>query len=70
MTEAINKEIKFSDEAMQLVQKIIKRYPEGRQKSALLPLLHLAQAEFGGWLSPQVMDYVASVSSGFTYFNI
>ena len=46
---------------MALVQKIIKRYPEGRQKSALLPVLHLAQAEFGGWLSPATMDYVASI---------
>ena len=46
---------------MALAQKIIKRYPEGRQKSALLPLLHLAQAEFGGWLSPDTMDYVASI---------
>jgi NADH-quinone oxidoreductase subunit E len=51
----------FSDAAMALVQKIIKRYPEGRQKSALLPVLHVAQAEFGGWLSPGTMDYVASI---------
>ncbi len=54
-------DIKFSDETMQLVNKIIKRYPEGRQKSALLPVLHLAQAEFDGWLSVPVMDYVASI---------
>jgi NADH-quinone oxidoreductase subunit E len=53
--------VKFSDATMALVQKIIKRYPEGRQKSALLPVLHLAQAEFGGWLSPETMDYVASI---------
>jgi NADH-quinone oxidoreductase subunit E len=53
--------LQFSPEAMALVQKIIKRYPEGRQKSALLPILHLAQAEFGGWLSPETMDYVASI---------
>jgi NADH-quinone oxidoreductase subunit E len=53
--------IQFSTDAMALVQRIIKRYPEGKQKSALLPLLHLAQAEFGGWLSPQTMDYVASI---------
>ena len=46
---------------MALVQKIIKRYPEGRHKSALLPILHVAQAEFGGWLSPETMDYVASI---------
>jgi NADH-quinone oxidoreductase subunit E len=54
-------EIKFSDAAMETVQTIVKQYPEGRHKSALLPVLHIAQAEFGGWLSPEVMDYVASV---------
>ncbi len=58
-----NKEIKFSEDAMALVQKMISRYPEGKQKSALLPILHLAQAEFDGWLSPEVMDYVASILS-------
>src|SRR3989337_2346871 len=59
MTE--NKGIKFSDETMALVQRIIRRYPEGKHQSALLPLLHIAQAEFDGWLSPEVMDYVASI---------
>ncbi|AYB35645.1 complex I 24 kDa subunit family protein [Chryseolinea soli] len=54
-------EIKFSEKSLALVNKIIKRYPEGRQKSALLPILHVAQAEFDGWLSPAVMDLVASV---------
>ncbi|CAN5685590.1 NADH-quinone oxidoreductase subunit NuoE [soil metagenome] len=54
-------EIKFSDDALALVNKIMKRYPEGRQKSAILPALHLAQAEFDGWLSAPVMDYVASL---------
>lgn len=54
-------EIKFSDETLKLVQTIISRYPEGKQKSALIPILHLAQAEFDGWLSVPVMDYVASL---------
>ena len=53
----------FSPEALALANRIIARYPEGRQKSALLPLLHLAQSEFGGWLSPETMDYVASLLS-------
>lgn len=53
----------FSTESLALVHKIMKRYPEGKQKSALIPVLHLAQAEFGGWLSPKVMDYVASLLS-------
>ncbi len=56
-----NKEYKFSDETLTTAQRIIKRYPEGKQKSALIPLLHLAQAEFDGWLSPKAMDYVASL---------
>ncbi len=56
-----NTEIKFNAEAMATVQKIITRYPAGKEKSALLPILHVAQAEFDGWLSPQVMDYVASI---------
>lgn len=54
-------EIKFSAETQKLVEEIIRRYPEGRHKSALIPVLHLAQAEFGGWLSSETMDYVASV---------
>src|SRR3954462_9596646 len=54
-------QVKFSDEALALCSKLMKRYPEGKQKSAILPVLHLAQAEFDGWLSPEVMDYVASI---------
>lgn len=53
--------VKFSDDKMKEVNAIIARYPEGKQKSALIPLLHLAQEEFGGWLSPESMDYVASI---------
>jgi NADH-quinone oxidoreductase subunit E len=53
--------VKFSENKLQEVQTIINRYPEGKQKSALIPLLHLAQEEFGGWLSPESMDYVASI---------
>jgi NADH-quinone oxidoreductase subunit E len=54
-------EIKFSESAQQQVQEILNQYPADKSKSALLPLLHLAQAEFDGWLSAPVMDYVASV---------
>ena len=57
----MEKTIQFSDETMKLVNKIISRYPQGKQKSALLPLLHVAQSEFDGWLSTPVMDYVASI---------
>lgn len=75
------REIRFSAERLAEVYEIIGRYPEGRQKSALLPVLHIAQAEFDNWLSPEVMDYVADllgiqpievyeVASFYTMFNL
>jgi len=51
----------FSEEKLKKVSELISRYPEGKQKSALLPILHLAQEEFGNWLSADTMDYVASI---------
>jgi NADH-quinone oxidoreductase subunit E len=53
--------IKFSDETLEKVRLIIQRYPKGKEKSALLPILHIAQEELGGYLSVDVMDYVASL---------
>ena len=53
--------MKFSDDKLKEVQRIIAFYPEGKQKSAIIPVLHLAQKEFGGWLSSDAMDYVASL---------
>ena len=53
--------LKFSEQKLKEVQRMVAFYPEGKQKSALLPVLHLAQQEFGGWLSVDTMDYVASL---------
>lgn len=53
--------ITFSEEKIAKVNEIIARYPQGKQKSALLPVLHIAQNEFDGWLDVPVMDYVASL---------
>lgn len=53
--------VQFSDEKLKKVDEIIARYPAGKQKSAILPLLHMAQDEFGGWLSVETMDYVAEL---------
>lgn len=53
--------IQFTEQTMKEAERLIARYPEGKQKSALIPLLHLAQEEFGGWLSPEAMDYVAKL---------
>ena len=53
--------MQFSEKKLSQVNEILQRYPAGKQKSALLPVLHLAQEEFGGWLSVEAMDYVASL---------
>lgn len=52
--------IAFTPERLTKVQEIVLRYPEGKQKSAVIPVLHLAQEQFG-WLSAETMDYVASL---------
>jgi NADH-quinone oxidoreductase subunit E len=59
--EIIRIMVKFSDEKLKKVEEIISRYPEGKHKSAIIPILHLAQDEFGGWLSADAMDYVATL---------
>lgn len=38
---------------------IIARYPQGRQASAIMPLLDIAQRQAGGWLPREAMEYVA-----------
>jgi NADH-quinone oxidoreductase E subunit len=39
---------------------ILARYPESGRQSALLPLLHLAQAQHGAWLPQACLDYLAA----------
>ena len=58
MTE--NNNIVFTPERLAKVHEIIERYHEGKQKSGLLPVLHIAQEQFA-WMSQGVMEYVASL---------
>ncbi|KPM46879.1 NADH-quinone oxidoreductase subunit NuoE [Jiulongibacter sediminis] len=58
MTETIA----LTPERLEKAKEIIARYPEGKQKSALLPILHLAQEQHG-WVSPETMDFVADLLS-------
>src|SRR6201990_2744108 len=53
--------IEFSSEKLQRINELKSRYPKGKEKSALLSVLHMAQLEFGGWLDVSTMDYVASL---------
>jgi NADH-quinone oxidoreductase subunit E len=51
--------VNFSQELIAKFDEIVSRYPEGKQKSGLLPILHLVQAEHG-WVSTPAMDQVAA----------
>ncbi len=57
ITETV--QIDFPANLISQFDEIVQRYPEGKQKSALLPILHLVQAEHG-WLSTTSMDQVAA----------
>jgi NADH-quinone oxidoreductase subunit E len=49
----------FTPENESRATKIVARYPEGRQGSAVLPLLDLAQRQIGGWLPKEAVEFVA-----------
>jgi NADH-quinone oxidoreductase E subunit len=50
----------FDDTYRARAETIVARYPEGRQQSAVIPLLDLAQRQAGGWLPTEVIEYVAA----------
>ncbi len=51
----------FSEANGPEVEKILARYPEDRRPSAVIPLLHLAQAQHGGWLPRSALDHIAAM---------
>lgn len=53
--------VQFSEEANKRIQEIITHYPEGKHKSALIPILHIAQEQSNGWLDVPVLDHVAGI---------
>jgi NADH-quinone oxidoreductase E subunit len=57
----MNETFAFTPQNQALADKIIARYPAGRQASAVLPLLDLAQRQVGGWLPRAAMDHVARI---------
>jgi len=71
----------FTPENLERAQAHIAKYPSGRQASAVLPLLDLAQRQHGGWLPRAAMDRVAEmlemapirvyeVATFYTMFNL
>jgi NADH-quinone oxidoreductase subunit E len=51
----------FTQENLAKAKAHIAKYPPGRQASAVLPLLDLAQRQHGTWLPRAAMDHVAGI---------
>lgn len=71
----------FTPENQKAIGEIVKKYPPGRQASAILPLLDLAQRQCGGWLPRSAIEAVAvllgmpvirayEVATFYTMFNL
>jgi len=71
----------FDPENLRRAEAIIVKYPAGRQASAVMPLLDIAQRQGGGWLTQAAMDYIADylqmppirvyeVASFYTMYNL
>jgi len=54
-------EFALNPENLDRAQMYVARYPEGRQASAILPVLDIAQRQNGGWLSPPAVACVADM---------
>ena len=50
----------FNNKNQETALQILKRYPEARKQSAVMPLLDLAQRQNDNWLSRDVVEYVAN----------
>jgi NADH-quinone oxidoreductase subunit E len=51
--------VNWSTDTLARMKELTSHYPEGKEKSALVPILHLVQDENGGWLDTGIMDGVA-----------
>lgn len=74
-------QFEFTPENLAQAKKIMARYPAGRQQSAVMPLLAMAQKQHSNWLPKAAMDYVAQmlgmapvrvyeVASFYTMYNL
>jgi len=75
------KSFAFTAENIEKAKKIIAKYPKGKEASAVMPLLTLAQKQHNNWLPKVAMDVVAEmldmppirvyeVASFYTMYNL
>ena len=54
------KEFKFSNENIKKAEEILKKYPDKNKKSAVMPLLYLAQKQNENWIPLAAIKYIAN----------
>jgi NADH-quinone oxidoreductase subunit E len=75
------KDFSFTAENFDWAKDQIAKYPEGRQQSAIIPILWRAQEQSGGWLPQKAIEHVAGllgmaniraleVATFYTMFNL
>ena len=53
------KSFEFTSENLMIAKKIIKNYPEGKQQSAVMTLLYIAQRQNNNWVTLAAINYIA-----------
>ncbi len=59
----------FTPENLEWAKAQLRKYPDGRQASAVLPILWRAQEQMGGWLPEPTLRYVADML-GMAYIRV
>jgi NADH-quinone oxidoreductase E subunit len=81
MKKIEDKKFEFTAQNLKRAEEIISKYPPKRQASAVLPLLDIAQRQNNGWVSQEIIEYIAhlldmpnikvhEVASFYTMFNL
>ena len=63
------KQFEFSSNFKKIAEEIIKRYPEKNKKSAVMPLLYLAQKQNSNWIPLAAIKYISKYLS-MPYINV
>ena len=75
------KNFKFNEKSLKAVEKAISNYPQNKQKSAVMPLLYIAQKQNNNWIPLAAMKLIAKtlnmpyikvyeVASFYTMYNL
>ena len=59
----------FTKDNLDLAKRILEKYPKGKEKSAVMPLLYLAQSQNNNWIPLAALKYIGNYLS-MPYVNV